>query len=114
MVASGIGNTLSDFLRSKLFEKIYLDIAEESSKDNNSDTGRQGIYGIIKDPNYFFWEALKKHRLVVSWDVPLDTFFLDPAISEMVSRMFPDDGDYLNSPEVKAVAYKSSFVDDVD
>ena len=106
-VIDGIGTKLSDFLRSNLFAKIFLGFVEKSSKESAVvEPGRQkeGIYGIIKDPAYFLWDAVKTHRLVVSYDVPLDNTFLDPDISGMLSRMFPD-GDCLALPAVRSVGY---------
>lgn len=111
-VVDGIGTTLSDFFRSKLFGKIFLGIVKESTKDSNStEPGRQGIYGIIKDPSYFLWDVLQSHRLKMSYDVPLDTTFMNPTISEMLSRMFPDD-EYLALPEVRFIGYKRKDKDD--
>ena len=95
---------LSDCLRSKLFSKVFLDVVQQSQKDNGTpEPGRHGIYGIIKDPHYFLWDALKTHRLEVSHDCPLNCIFLDSTVDEMLSRMFPDDP---LDDDVRDVGYK--------
>jgi hypothetical protein len=109
LMIRNVGGQWSDFLRSDMFRDTYLSVTKESitSKDTSTggDGGRQGqgIYGVIKDPNYFVWEALREHVMEVSLNVPLDTFFLDGTIADMLARMFP--GCDLDDPEIRRVGY---------
>lgn len=101
---SSIGSRLSDFLRSKLFRDVYLSVLQENAKETVGEGGRQGMYGAIKDPDYFVWEALRSHTLEIRYDEPLDTFYLDATIMEMLSRMYP--GCDLDNQFIRAVGYK--------
>ena len=99
-----IGQQLSDFFRSGAFKQIYRKVIKDSMKDSNMSLRGEGMYGIIKNDSYFVWGALRDHRLEVEYDVPLDTFFLDNAIEEMLDWMFPGHEDMKN-PSVMAIGY---------
>lgn len=101
---AGIGEQLSDYFRSDVFKRAYLMVVKDSMKESNMSLRGEGMYGIIKNDNYFVWGALRDHRLVIEYDVPLDTFFLDNAIEEMLEWMFPHRED-MKDPAVMAIGY---------
>lgn len=104
---ASIGQQLSDYFRSDVFHKVYLTMVKESTKESNAGDFRrgEGMYGIIKNDCYSIWGALRGHRLVIEYDVPLDAQFLDNSIEEMMSWMFPGCRD-LKAPSIVTVGHK--------